>query len=115
MEKDNCDLIQIASPNDEFPKTFYKFEKVYQFHFNDVECSEEDEVKCGAITDEQAERIMNILYESYRSCRNVIVHCSMGLCRSGAVVEAGVTIGFKDTGRLRLPNILVKKKILKYI
>jgi predicted protein tyrosine phosphatase len=107
----DCILIQITQPDEDFPTPHYKFEEVHQFHFNDVDCPEEDEVKCGALTDQQAKEIMDILYHAYHEEKNVIVQCSAGLCRSGAVVEAGIAIGFKDTGRFRIPNLFVKKKL----
>ena len=44
---------------------------------------------------------------------NVIVHCHAGVCRSGAVAELGVMLGFKDTESFRSPNLLVKHKMMK--
>jgi len=46
---------------------------------------------------------------------NVIVHCAAGICRSGAVVEAGVVLGFDDTQTMRIPNTLVKTSILEQL
>lgn len=36
-----------------------------------------------------------------------------GLCRSGAVAEVGIIMGFQDTHKFRLPNRLVKYKMMK--
>jgi hypothetical protein len=36
-----------------------------------------------------------------------------GLCRSGAVCEVGVMMGFDDTERFRSPNLLVKHKLMQ--
>ena len=44
---------------------------------------------------------------------NVIVHCHAGVCRSGAVAEIGVMLGFNDTESFRSPNLLVKHKMMK--
>ena len=47
--------------------------------------------------------------------QSVVVHCHAGLCRSGAVVECGVILGFADTGTKRIPNTTVKKMITKHL
>jgi len=44
---------------------------------------------------------------------NVVVHCFAGICRSGAVCEVGVMMGFEDTGRFRSPNLLVKHRMMR--
>ena len=44
---------------------------------------------------------------------NVVVHCHAGVCRSGAVAEVGITMGFEDTGVFRAPNLMVKHKLMK--
>ena len=46
---------------------------------------------------------------------NVIVHCHAGVCRSGAVAEIGVAMGFSDTEAFRSPNLLVKHKMMKVL
>jgi hypothetical protein len=45
----------------------------------------------------------------------VIVHCVAGVCRSGAVCEVGVIMGFDDTEVFRSPNLLVKHKMMKVL
>jgi predicted protein tyrosine phosphatase len=44
---------------------------------------------------------------------NVVVHCMAGLCRSGAVAEVGVMMGFDDTERFRSPNLMVKHSLMR--
>jgi hypothetical protein len=44
---------------------------------------------------------------------NVIVHCHAGVCRSGAVCEVGVMLGFNDTEVFRSPNLLVKHRMMR--
>ena len=44
---------------------------------------------------------------------NVVVHCVAGVCRSGAVAEVGVMMGFRDAEAFRSPNLLVKHKMMK--
>jgi predicted protein tyrosine phosphatase len=44
---------------------------------------------------------------------NVVVHCMAGVCRSGAVAEVGVMMGFRDVGRMRIPNVRVKTMMMR--
>jgi hypothetical protein len=44
---------------------------------------------------------------------NVVVHCHAGVCRSGAVCEIGVMLGFNDTEAFRSPNLLVKHRMMR--
>lgn len=108
----NSMLIQIVDPGVEFPTPKLQFKEVHQFTFLDVEKNDlyPDEVK---ITDEQAEKLVGLLQHARSNHMNVIVHCHAGLCRSGAVAEVGVMMGFDDTGRIRSPNLLVKHKMMK--
>ena len=46
---------------------------------------------------------------------NVVVHCHAGVCRSGAVCEIGVMMGFDDCEVFRSPNLLVKHKMMKVL
>lgn len=99
-------LIQITDPLTPFPSPAYHFEDVYQFHFLDADGGFPEET---LFSENQAREISEILVSARDSGRNVVVHCHAGICRSGAVVEAAVaTLGFRDTGRIRLPNVRVK-------
>jgi hypothetical protein len=44
---------------------------------------------------------------------DVVVHCVAGICRSGAVAEVGVMMGFDDAEAFRSPNLLVKHKMMR--
>lgn len=124
---DNSIAIQILSPRrDDFgpvggivpwPTSPYNYKEVYQFLFDDIihESQENDEDDLKALSEDQAKQIVDILYNAYNNEMNVIVHCAAGICRSGAVVEAGIVIGFEDTRTFRSPNILVKKKLFANI
>lgn len=91
------------------PKYLDKFIAVYQFRFDDTE----DLLDLNRITDTQAASIAYILRDAYNNRKNIVVHCHAGICRSGAVAECGTMIGFSDVEhRLRIPNVLVKRKIL---
>lgn len=109
---ENSYLIQIVDPDMEFPLSKLPFKKTFQFKFLDIE--EKDEDPLGyKISDKQAIDIGNILKEALINRANVIVHCVAGVCRSGAVTEVGVILGFDDTEVYRSPNLLVKAKLLK--
>jgi predicted protein tyrosine phosphatase len=108
----NSVLIQIVDPGRDFPKPKYKFSEINQYRFLDLEDTDNwgHEYK---ITDAQALDIVNNLGAAINNNKNVIVHCHMGLCRSGAVCEVGVMMGFKDRKTHRIPNLLVKHKLMK--
>ena len=109
-------LIQIQD-NDclEFPIPVFPFTETYQFNFLDIE---EDIVPIDPamkISDEQAAEIVAILEKALAYDMDVVVHCHAGVCRSGAVCEVGVMLGFDETSRYRQPNLLVKKKLLQQL
>jgi predicted protein tyrosine phosphatase len=110
----NSMLIQIVDPAYEFPVPKYQFREVHQFEFLDAEQNDRfpDECKC---TDEQAKQLVDLLLKAYGQRMNVIVHCHAGVCRSGAVAEIGVMLGFDDSEAFRSPNLLVKHKMMKVL
>jgi len=108
----NSVLIQITDPNmSGFPFPKYKFKEIHQFKFWD----QDEEGYEGNFTREQAKEIVHILKSALDNHSNVIVHCHAGMCRSGAVVEAGISIGFMETDRYRQPNILVKRLLMEQL
>jgi predicted protein tyrosine phosphatase len=109
----NSMLIQIMDPCPTWwPTSAHEFKEVYRFEFMDVERNDKwpDEAK---ITAAQAEEIVRLLKHALENRMNVVVHCMAGLCRSGAVAEVGVMMGFEDTERFRSPNLLVKHSLMK--
>jgi predicted protein tyrosine phosphatase len=109
----NSMLIQIMDPCPTWwPTPAHDFKEVHQFEFMDVERDDKwpDEAK---ITPAQAEEIVRLLKHALENRMNVVVHCMAGLCRSGAVAEVGVMMGFEDTERFRSPNLLVKHSLMK--
>jgi predicted protein tyrosine phosphatase len=104
-------LIQIASPDGHFPLPAKPFQLVYRLRFSDIEDSHPD-VGWAGINDEQADYIANILKYAKAHNLNVVVHCYAGLCRSGAVCEAAVRMGFKDPHLIRFPNRRVLRKVM---
>ena len=111
----NSMLIQIVDCGMEFTTPKHEFKEVHQFEFLDLEKDDqclEDEMK---ITDAQAEQLVTILQHAHDNRMNVIVHCVAGVCRSGAVCEVGVMMGFDDTEVFRSPNLLVKHKMMRVL
>ena len=108
----NSMLIQIVDPATEFPEPKYQFRETHQFEFLDAERDDKypDECKC---TDEQAQELVRLLQHAQEQRMNVIVHCHAGVCRSGAVAEVGVMMGFDDAEAFRSPNLLVKHRMMK--
>lgn len=103
-------LIQITDVDNTFvtPAALEYFKHIYQFTFEDTE----DIFDVDCITRTQAESIANILKQAMKERCNVVVHCEAGLCRSGAIVEAGEKLGFIPVEKLRIPNVLVRRMVL---
>lgn len=119
--KENSMLIQIVDPGMEFPVPAQQFKEIHQFEFLDIE---EDgltnfgdgkmvDVSELAVTQKQADRLVELLENALENRMDVVVHCVAGVCRSGAVCEVGVMMGFDDTEAFRSPNLLVKHKMMK--
>jgi len=109
----NAMLIQIVDPDMNFPAPKHQFREVHQFKFLDVDLVDfviDESMRCSQ---EQANSLVRLLQHAMDNCMNVIVHCVAGICRSGAVCEVGVMMGFQDTEVTRIPNLLVKHRMMK--
>ncbi len=110
-------LIQITDPGTPAPTTAHKYLAKHHFQFHDADdnngAGEFPYVPKVLIKDEQAKQIVEILRNAIDNDANVVVHCHAGICRSGAVCEVGVMMGFDDPERVRLPNRLVKYKLMR--
>jgi hypothetical protein len=111
---ENSMLIQIVDPDMEFPVPMHKFKETHQFQFLDLERDDDfpEELK---INDAQAAELVGLLQHALDNRMNVVVHCVAGVCRSGAVCEVGVMLGFDDCEVFRSPNLLVKHKMMKVL
>ena len=112
---ENSMLIQIVDPGMEFPTPMHKFKETHQFQFLDVEENDqvlEEEMRCSH---EQAAELVRLLQHALDKRMNVVVHCVAGVCRSGAVCELGVMMGFDDCEVFRSPNLLVKHRMMKHL
>lgn len=111
---ENSMLIQIVDPDMEFPIPKHKFKEVHQFKFLDLEDGDDvnEDLK---ISDKQAKALVQLLQHALENRMDVIVHCHAGICRSGAVAEVGVMMGFHDAEAFRSPNLRVKQKMMKVL
>ena len=110
---ENAMLIQIVDPGYIFPTPKYTFKEVHQFEFLDIEEKDfalDEAMRCSQ---EQANELVRLVQHALDKRMNVIVHCHAGVCRSGAVCEVGVMLGFDDTEAYRSPNLLVKHRMMK--
>jgi predicted protein tyrosine phosphatase len=109
----NSMLIQIVDPGMEFPTPLYQFRETHQFEFLDLEENDFAMSEDMKVSDAQAKRLVELLRHAMDNRMNVVVHCVAGVCRSGAVCEIGVMMGFRDTEVFRSPNLMVKHKMMR--
>lgn len=108
-------LIQIVDPDTNFPAVRRSFGEIHQFKFLDLERDDTTINDNWKISDEQATELVRLLEHALYNRINVVVHCHAGVCRSGAVCEIGVMLGFDDLEVFRSPNLLVKHKMMKVL
>lgn len=110
----NSMLISITDPAGWRPQAKFPFKERYDFEFLDAEDDDgfPEEAK---ISDEQAHQLVALLQLALAKHMNVVVHCTAGICRSGAVVEVATMMGFTPADRLRIPNMRVKHKMMKVL
>lgn len=110
-EANNTWLIQISDPDNypgaKFVTPKFQFDRVLQLRFDDTENPDNP----NSINAHEVEEISEFLKDAWAQNKNVVVHCVAGICRSGAVAEVGVMMGFQDLGTHRIPNQLVKKRL----
>jgi predicted protein tyrosine phosphatase len=109
----NSMLIQISDHDMAFPVPKHTFKEVHQFQFLDIEEKDfalDEAMRCSQ---EQANELVRLLQHALENRMNVVVHCHAGVCRSGAVCEIGVMLGFDDTEAFRSPNLLVKHRMMR--
>lgn len=117
---ENSMLIQITDPETDgfctpwLPTPKHTFKEIHQFQFLDIEDNDVNVDRYG-ITDAQAAQLVNLLKHALDNRMNVVVHCFAGVCRSGAVAEVGVMMGFVDAKAFRIPNTRVKTKMMRVL
>jgi predicted protein tyrosine phosphatase len=111
----NSMLISICDPAGWKPEAKQVFKERHDFEFLDLEDNDYSMEEGWKISDEQAEQLVRLLQKALDNRMNVVVHCTAGVCRSGAVCEVGVMMGFDDCERFRSPNLRVKHKMMKVL
>lgn len=109
---ENSMLIQILDPCGWVPVPAHEFKEIHRYEFLDLNTGEENCEEFG-ITEAQAHQIVENLKHAIEQGMNVVVHCTAGICRSGAVVEVATVMGFKDPCCYRAPNLRVKHFMMK--
>lgn len=89
-----------------------RFKEVHLFEFLDLE-DRDDDMGEFAPTQEHATQLVQLLQHAFANRMNVVVHCHAGLCRSGAVAEIGIMMGFDEVHATRIPNTLLKGMMMK--
>jgi predicted protein tyrosine phosphatase len=110
---ENSMLISIVDPASWRPTPAHQFKEIHNFEFLDVEETDHVDDEAMRCNPEQAAELVRLLQHALEHRMNVVVHCYAGICRSGAVCELGVMLGFADTGRFRSPNLLVKHRMMR--
>jgi len=106
--------IQITDPGDIPPEPPEDvFANRHSFQFLDAEEPARFFPEEKLISDAQASRIASVLLDALENDQDVLVHCVVGACRSGAVVEVAEMIGFDECFRYRHPNVRVKRKLME--
>ena len=113
---ENSMLIQIMdTATSWWPTPKHQFKEVHRFEFLDIEEKDfalDEVMRCSH---EQAAELVRLLQHALENRMDVIVHCFAGICRSGAVCDVGIQMGFNDTERFRAPNLLVKHRMMKHL
>ena len=113
---ENSMLIQIMDTGTSWwPEPKHHFREIHRFEFLDVDDKDTVADEAMKISDDQAKQLVALLQHALDKKMNVVVHCVAGICRSGAVCEVGVMMGFNDCERTRIPNLLVKHKMMKVL
>ena len=110
---ENSMLISIVDPASWRPTAKHEFKERHDFEFLDVEENDHVDDEAMKCSHEQAAELVRLLQHALTNRMNVVVHCFAGVCRSGAVCELGVMLGFEDTKRFRSPNLLVKHRMMR--
>ena len=108
-------VIQIVDNDMNFPVNNDPFFEIHQFKFLDVEKETVVNDPSFKISDSIAQVIVRVLQKGLDLNKNILVHCVMGVCRSGAVCEVGSMMGYEPISNTRIPNCLVKYMLMKQL
>ena len=106
----NTFLISITDNDMPYPTHLgFDFGLAVYYQFLDVDGPEYKQ----AISDAQARGIVQWLEFAKRHNKDVLVHCMMGVNRSGAVREVAEILGFEVIGQKQGYNAYVKTKLIQ--
>lgn len=97
------------------------FREIHSFEFLDIEENGLTNLGDGQLSDmaefgpmpHHAKELVRLLRHAKENRMNVVVHCHAGLCRSGAVAEVGIMMGFDEVHTRRIPNTLLKTMMMR--
>lgn len=97
------------------------FKEIHEFEFLDIEENgltnngdgSMSDMSCFGPMPQHAKELVKLLRHAKENRMNVVVHCHAGLCRSGAVADIGIMMGFDEVHTRRIPNTLLKTLMLK--
>jgi len=114
IDPNNTVLIRIAGSLDEFCAPIRNqiyFSIIHEFVFEDTQYPDPD-----AISEHQAHQLAEVLFNARAHNMCVLVSCSAGICRSGAVVSVGVNhLEFTTRPSIRVPNPTVVSRVGYYV
>lgn len=86
------------------------FKKTLKLRFDDIEWTD-DRIE-RQITTSQAEQIKSFLEDANKEQVSVLVYCTVGKSRSGAIVQYAIdSLGFESLNNDRQPNRVILKKL----
>jgi len=110
---DDTVLIRILDTDNDSPvKPKVNFDKTFIFKFLDVDADADIDDKYKFNSD-MAKEIVSIFEYCKENNKNIVVHCTAGLCRSGAIAEIASMLSFEPVHDNRMPNSLVKGLLMK--
>jgi hypothetical protein len=102
--------ILITITNEPLNLCYSEFYAVHEFTFLDLEDGEKHPL---GIQPAQAKSITEILKNALALYKNVIVNCTVGISRSGAIAQFGLDLGFETTHAYKDPNLQILKELRK--
>lgn len=108
----NSMLIQIMDPAGWFPEPKHQFKEIHRFEFLDIDDNDDPIDPEMFVSQNQAKDLVNLLKHALDKNMNVVVHCAMGVARSGAVAQVGEHMGFMLVHGFRSPNTRVMRLMM---
>jgi predicted protein tyrosine phosphatase len=109
-------IISIRDPGNTYSALYSQVDAIPNVQIIPIYAFDVNEEIHGCLTETDAAIIAKALIEQSELGNDVIVHCTAGICRSGAVAEVGMALALFEKQRTnRQPNTLFKRKIMRAI